>query len=150
MTVLEMSIRRRRDWWYLDVSGDVHLTGADGAQAALLQHLTLGVGVGDARWEPAATGLWARAPRGGLADAVPVLLTGAGPHWAQESRKYCSKHKPYTSNHLHGTTPATTYIGISLQTWQSFCSLRQRSHEMKSQWSNNGVLEASKSWTDSY
>lgn len=37
--------------------GDVHLTGADGAQTALLDHLTLGVFVGDARGETAAARL---------------------------------------------------------------------------------------------
>lgn len=47
---------------FLDVFGDVHLTGADGAQTALLDHLTLGISVGDTRGETAAARLRARAP----------------------------------------------------------------------------------------
>lgn len=54
--------------------GDVHLTGPDCAQAALLHHLAPGVVVGDAQGEASAAGLGAWTPRGALADAVLLLL----------------------------------------------------------------------------
>lgn len=61
---------------WLDVFGDVHLTGAQGAQAGLFDELTLVIVIRNPQGHSTPTCLRAGAPGGSLSDAVLVPALG--------------------------------------------------------------------------
>lgn len=61
---------------YLNVFGDVNLTGSQVAEAGLFDQLALLISIRDPQGKAAATSLWAGAPRGSLGNAVLVPAHG--------------------------------------------------------------------------
>lgn len=107
------------DWMkkhpYSKVLSDVHLTGSQITQSALLLHHTLSIVIGDTEWYAPPTSLWAGTPWRCLGNAIFIhnIVSGEGP-W---------KFEKDTIDEEHEVRFTQTAKPITMQTMQALLTL---------------------------